>query len=474
MSIAAYLSNLLSTSGIVKPASLGTGTPSSSNFLRGDGTWSTVGVATGEILASISSSKTGYLLCDGTAYTRTSYATLAAAIGTPVAPVNTLGNALTGYLTNSVYKIYEVNGILFRAGTTVQTTTATIANGMATSTDGTTWTLRTGCNLGSYYTGNQVSFGNSVYVMHSQFTATNTWQYQTTPDGVTFTTRSYSIGAANSSAYPFEIAYGGTSNRHVAFITWNTQTAVSCGTQTATTVRAIYSTDGVTWTTGDTVTLSSSTVYYIYGGIAAYSGGFVYYAYRSDGTNLVKHSVDGATWTDITANINSVATINSALTGISYVNGRFILTAYNNASLTNQIYTSTTGASGSWTQLVNASTGVGALGKVRGNLNSYVANAGTSFTTAGTGPSVLSNDLLNWVAVPNLGLGNISVYATPSTGTRFYGGVSTNAAGSYLCDIYNYTTATQFVVPKLNTYATGTQSSPYSGNNVSINYLIKT
>lgn len=42
MSIAAYLSNLLSTTGIVKPAALGTGTPSSSNFLRGDGAWADV------------------------------------------------------------------------------------------------------------------------------------------------------------------------------------------------------------------------------------------------------------------------------------------------------------------------------------------------------------------------------------------------------------------------------------------------
>lgn len=41
MSIAAYLSNILSTSGIVKPSALGTGSPSVSNYLRGDGAWQT-------------------------------------------------------------------------------------------------------------------------------------------------------------------------------------------------------------------------------------------------------------------------------------------------------------------------------------------------------------------------------------------------------------------------------------------------
>jgi hypothetical protein len=449
-----------------------TGTPSASTFLRGDDTWATVGLETGEILTSIAASKTGYLLCNGAAYTRTSYATLAAAIGTPIAPVNTLGNALTGY--NTSHRIYEANGVLFRTGSGTQVTTATVANGMATSADGITWTLRTGCNLFSYYTGNQVSFGASLYVMHASFIATNTWQYQTTPDNVTFTSRSYSLGATNTSAYLYEIAYGGTSNRHVAFINWNPQTAISCGTQISTNVRAIYSVDGITWTVGDTVTLASASVSYSTGGIASYSGGFVYYAYRSDGTNLVKHSVDGATWTDITANIASVAAINTVLTGISYANGRFILTAFNNTSLTNQIYTSTTGASGSWTQISNAVSTVGSLGRVRGNSNAYVANAGTSLNTAGTGTAVFSTDLLNWVPAPNLGLGNIFIFATPSSGTRFYGSLTSGAVGAYLCDIYSYTTSTQFVVPKLNTYATGTQSSPYHTNAITINYLIKT
>jgi len=438
-----------------------TGTPSASTFLRGDDTWATVGLETGEILTSIASSKTGYLLCDGSTYTRTSYATLAAAIGTPVAPVNTLGNALTGYIsTSNQHKIFEANSLLFRSGTAASTT-ATVANGAATSTDGSTWTLRTGCNIYTYGFGNAVSYGTSVYVISTQPSANNVWQYQTTPDGVTYTARTYSIASVNQQVYPFEVAYGGTSNRHVAFLVWNPQTAISCGVQISTNVRAIYSADGITWTTGDTVSLTSASINYNYGGVAGYSGGFVYFAYRSDGTNLVKHSVDGATWTDITANINSVATINNQLSGIGYANGRFILTAWNASASSNQIYTSTTGASGSWTQVANSLTTVGQLGKVRGNANAYVSSQ--SFST----------DLLTWVPIPNLGLGTVSIYATPSTGTRFYGTPPTGV-GSYLCDIYSYTTSTQFVVPRLNTYATGSRSSPYFGNSVPINYLIKT
>ena len=303
--------------------------------------------------------------------------------------------------------------------------------------------------------------------MDARIPGANTWQYQTTPDNVTFTSRAYSIGAANTSANLFEIAYGGTSNRHVALIRWDTQTSTVCGTQTATTVRAIYSTDGVTWTTGDTVTLSTSSVSYSVGGIAAYSGGFVYIAYRSDGTNLVKHSVDGATWTDITANIASVAAYVGTVSAISYVNGRFILT-----TTLNQIYTSTTGASGSWTLLAanNSTLGVlGTIGKIRGNSNAYVTNL------SGSGTAYFSSDLITWVSAPNIGLGNMTIFATPSTGTRFYGyRYSNSLVGCYLCDIYSYTTATQFVVPRMNTFAQNSQSSPYLSNNIPVNYLIKT
>jgi hypothetical protein len=399
-------------------------------------------------------------LCDGSAYTSSSYSSLATVIGTPVAPLNTLGNALSGYGGPT----YEANGVLFRSGTAFSTT-ATIANGAATSTDGITWTLRTAQNIYTLYSGNAVSYGNSVYVTSSYPSANNVWQYQTTPDGATYTARTYSIAGINQPVYAFETAYGGTSNRHVAFLIYNPSTAVSCGTQISTNVRAIYSTDGVTWTTGDTVTLTTAAYGYTSGGVAGYSGGFVYYAYRNDGTNLVKYSADGATWTDITANINSVATINGVLTGIGYANGKFILTAYNSTTSSNQIYTSTTGASGSWTQVVNNLSTVGSLKKVRGNANAYVANVSAAY---------FSTDLLNWLPAPNLGLGNISVYATPSSGTRFYGATVTGNQGSYLCDIYSYTTSTQFVVPKLTTFGAPTFSSPYYQNSNNVNYFIKT
>lgn len=58
MSIAAYLSNILSTSGIVKPAALGTGTPSSSNFLRGDGAWSVPAIGSNPTILTYDASGT--------------------------------------------------------------------------------------------------------------------------------------------------------------------------------------------------------------------------------------------------------------------------------------------------------------------------------------------------------------------------------------------------------------------------------
>ena len=438
-----------------------TGTPSASNFLRGDNTWSTVGSATGEILTSISSSKTGYLLCDGSTYTRTSYATLAAAIGTPLSPVVTLGNALSTSLSVS---IQEANGLLFKSGTAASTTAA-VANGIQTSTDGITWTLRTGLNLAALAQSNQqVSFGNSVYILFSGYsTAGTTLYYQTTPDGVTYTTRTITGFSLDGSESFGSIAFGGTSNRHVFTIRFTT---VSACVQSNSNVRIVYTTDGVTLTTAETNTLTSSTNGYTNHDVAGYSGGFVYIAARDDNVNLIKHSVDGATWTDITSNVNSVATINGVVKAVSYVNGRFLLVTSNG-----QIYTSTTGATGTWSQLVAQNPIYN--NKIRGNSTAYVTTNSAVSALGTPVNSVLSTDGINWLQIPNLGLGNVFIAATPSTGTKFYATTSAGV-GSYYVDAYNYTTATQFVVPKLSVSANSIQSFLYTGNGVPINYLIKT
>jgi hypothetical protein len=433
----------------------------SGNVLTSDGTnWTSAassGTATAEIITSTASSKSGYLLCDGSLYSRSSYTALAAAIGTPLMPKNTLGAALTGYI--GTY-IQEANGLLLRSGSASSgggTNAVNTANAITTSTDGITWTLRTGVNMSSSNNNQYLAYGNSKYVALTAYYNYQYVQTQDSSDGVTWTQRANNTLARGDATEVWgDIAFGGTSNRFVRGRTYRSYNG-GCDVNSGTMLLE-YSSDGITWTTGQSLATTSGSFTFPAGGyVAGYSGGFVATASTtvSGGTNYVYYSADGATWTDITSNINSVATINGGIGYPSYVNGRFIL-----STGVGQIYTSTTGASGSWSLLTsNNSVLTGA--RVRGNANGYATNL--------NGTSYYSTDLLTWVAPTNLGLGTITVTATPSTGTRFYGTGGTS--GSYYIDLYNYTTATQFPVPAVYTTST---SSPNSGNNIPVNYFIKT
>ena len=431
------------------------GVQNGTNFLRDDGTWAAAGFGNspGDIVMGIGTSKSGYLLCNGAIYTRTSYSALATAIGTPISPIATLGNSTTA---NPAGQISEANGLLFKTGS-VATTGPAAANGILVSSDGITWTARTGLNMKAPTNGNQAAYGNSVYVLNNNYSVypSPSAPYQTTPDGVTFTTRSINTGT-NTSPDIRAVAFGGTSNRHVMCYAY--QSYSGC-VQTAYTVRLVYSTDGINWTTGDTNTISSASVQHPYSDVAGYSGGFVSVQYRSDGVNYIKYSADGATWTDITSNVNSVAAISGIVRWVSYANGRFIIVTSNG-----QIYTSTTGASGTWSLIVPANTSFAF--KIRGNANAYVM--------ATTSNTFYSTNLIDWTALPNLGLGALLVTATPASGTRFFGTLASGDTNAYYTDLFNYTTSTQFVVPKLSTYANGSLSSPNYQNNVAINYFIKT
>lgn len=444
------------------------GSPDATNFLRGDGSWTGAGYgsSSGDIIIALGTTKTGYLLCDGSVYTRASYAALATAIGSPISPSMTLGNALSGSLAGNVY---GVNNLLFKSGS-ASSTTATVANGIQTSSDGITWTMRTGMNIypaGNNGIGNAVSYGNSVYVCAVTQGANNTLYWQTSADAITYTARSLSFGTINTTVSTTELAYGGTSNRHVMQVIWNPQSALSCGTQTSTNARLMYSADGITWTTADTITdTSNPNTYFSTPGmsVAGYSGGFVATALLNVNggtyTNYIKYSADGATWTDITSNINSVAAIAGKVSSVSYANGKFIL-----SFIGGQIYTSTTGASGSWSLVTTANSySTTYVGKISGNANAYFI----------TGTGYLSTDLINWFSMPNVGLGTPKIQVGFSGATRFFGLSSNSTVSAYYIDLWNYTVATQFVVPKINTYSTGGQSSPFAQNMAPVNYFIKT
>jgi len=81
LTLPAASTNLLTSVNSVPAA---TGTPSASNYLRGDGAWSTIsGTPSGVVSAFAgSSAPTGWLLCSGAAVSRTTYADLFTAIGT--------------------------------------------------------------------------------------------------------------------------------------------------------------------------------------------------------------------------------------------------------------------------------------------------------------------------------------------------------------------------------------------------------
>lgn len=409
----------------------------------------------GGIVTATSNTLSGYLKCDGSVYSRSSYSALATALGTPLMPKNTLGATLSGYVGSY---IQQANGLLIRNGSASSggaTNASNTANALTTSTDGINWTLRTGVTMSSDSNKQLIAYGNSKYVL---LTAYNNYQYmqtQDSPDGITWTQRQNNTVPRGDPANTWgDIVFGGSSNR---FVRGRTGTFYNGGcVQNSGTVWLEYSSDGITWTTGTSVATASGSNVFMYGGYIATNGSaFVATAASSSGTNYIWYSTDGATWTDITSNINSVSTIVGGIGFPSYVNNQFIL-----SSGAGQIYTSSTGASGSWT-LLTANNAYLQGARVRGNANAYViVNGGTTY---------FSTDLLNWMTPTNFGLGTITITATPSTGTRFYGTGGTS--NSYYVDLYNYTTATQFPVP---TMVSNGSSSPFSGSSIPTNYFIKT
>lgn len=455
------------------------------NVLTSDGTnWvsqapAATGAVTGDIVTSSLTSKSGYLKCDGSVYTRSSYSDLATILGTPLLPKNSLGNALAGYQTCFPQ---EANALIVTRGTTVNTSTYTnYANAISTSTDGITWTLRTAINPKSDPFHRVIAYGNSTYVLlcgNNQGVGNNpaVQGWMTSPDGATWTARSTNYGS-NISLYLHEIAFGGTGNRFVRMRQSIPYTVVGCcSIPSSDSIILEYSSDGVTWTAGSTTTYGSGSGFGTSSRnhVVGYSGGFVSAFYNTTtSTNYVLYSADGVTWSDITSNINSVSAIVNGVTALSYVNSRFIL-----MTAAGQIYTSTTGASGSWSLLTSynifatsSSNFTESVPKIWGNANAYATNY--------NGQVYLSNDLLSWLPVQNLGLGNIAITAVPSGSTRFFGTKCTISSsyllpsgGAYYTDLYNYTTATQFPVPSITTY--NTLSSPFGINGAPVNYFIKT
>ena len=459
---------------------------------------------TGDIVISLTTSKTGYLACDGSLYTRSSYYPLANAIGTPYSFSIITANTLTG--TNSGL-IHEANGVLYRTGKTL-TPNATVpqAGGLMISTDGISWNFVTGLPVlspgGSAYGGgygNMAAYGNNFTVLQGAGWANNSttvyYQYGTGSNTTgPFVGGSYSPSGYNA-YYPLitEIAYGGTSNRFVTSTSGFSQ--VGC-TFTNSYWHLYYMGNPSTPVLGTSITYPSTNFSVQYPGVAASPTEFIATTYLTGGTsagstNIVLRSLDGATWGNVTANVvSALANSSDIITSVSYSQhtSKYYLT-----TVSGQILQSSNGANYTWSSVATNSI---ARNKIR---TAYASNGGTLYyystdtlagiSTSASGTTIFSTDLINWTRIPNSALapamGTFLSVAQPNNSTRIYGGtissgtlwgVSRANSASYYADLFNYNTTTQFPVPYISsvTGSTSSNNSPTGYNSIPVNYFIKT
>jgi hypothetical protein len=181
----------------IPPASLGTGTPSSANFLRGDGAWATAGPQTGDIVTtSTALTAPNYLPATGGIYLKSSYPALSTALGTKADIFNVSPSAVTSTALNSIYYegngSYFYNGLFYLGGGDYTSTAKSI---VSTTTDGITYTNR----LISTATNVAIIAGNVCNGVHaalelSTSTALPTRAYRST-DGITWNTISSFSGS---------------------------------------------------------------------------------------------------------------------------------------------------------------------------------------------------------------------------------------------------------------------------------------
>ena len=203
---------------------------------------------------------------------------------------------------------------------------------ISTSSDGTTWTLRTSGTSNCLY---GVAYGNSMYVAvgYRKTLLTST-------DGISWTDRSVS-----DNAYFKGIVYGGSK-------------FVAIGNDNI----SYSSTDGITWTKG-----SAGYLYCItYGNSLYVAGGH---------SGKIMTSSDGNTWTSQTSGVSR------RLTGASYGNSLYVLTGYNG-----QIITSPDGVT--WTSRLSGET-INVLGVDYDGASKFLA-------VGAAGGALTSSDGITW------------------------------------------------------------------------------
>jgi hypothetical protein len=387
----------------------------------------------------------GYLPCDGSIYTRTSYQALADLVGTPVnfTTPTVINSSLGAFATANT--LTSANNVIFGNGTVVANSqNAAVANAYRSSTDGgVTWSLNTGWNVTTYTGVVQVIHGNGVYVSTGNYNSAASTVYATygsTPTGISNRAAVYTNASYDSSGIS-TIAFGGTSNLFVAYIA----VANPCTYGNAV---GYSSSNGSTWTA---ITMPATYAAPLYN-LQANAYGFI-----SVVTNTVYWSATGTgSWVNITSNFSGTVNPQS----VSATNKLFIVRS------STGIYTSVTGATGTWTLMPDA----------RGLISASVAVAAVRWYWNGqaylTNTGLITTDLVNY-SYSNLGTtatgsvyGNAAIYNNSFVWNNSSPG-SINSSNSN-----SYTAATQFPVPNLG--------SAYYGNNqvngglVQGSYFIKT
>ncbi len=288
--------------------------------------------------------------------------------------------------TNSLY------GITYGAGLFV----AVGDNGVIlTSPDGVTWTARAS---GITYPLRGVAFGNSAYVAVGM-----SGNILTSPDGILWTARNslitdniYGIAYGNGifvavggQANPVTGAFSRTILTSPDGITWTIRLSdqtvsvvpagVIYGNTTFVTVgqggTVLYSTNGVSWTPGNTGVASDLK------GITYGNGDFVTVGAR------ILSSQAGASWSDVTPGLTF-----SYLSGVTFNNGNFIAVGLNSAVLGNtkaKIFSSPDGLT--WTERISGSSSP-LFGVTSGN-NTFVSVGSNGVILQALSSSTTFNDI---------------------------------------------------------------------------------
>ena len=392
----------LTVNGVAVPA-VAPGT--AGNVLTSNGTaWTSAaatGISTGSIITyGSSSTPSGYLPCDGSTYTKSSYTALSTVLGSIMA--NTFTRTATA--SNNYARVAVANGKVFIVGAYSISAGSGSNGGYYSADNGVTWTTITAT------IGGNVAWNGTRYVAGGGFVGgccgfpPGIWH---STNGTTWTNVTTNVNySATGPAW--------TGSRFVVLNYTTTPTS--------------YSTDGLTWTAGGALPASFYAQDVAYGNSTLVAIGRT--SSSGTGTAKIATSPDGTTWTSRTPHANMLG-----LAGITFQNSQFIVT-----DATNNIFTSSDGIT--WTQ-------------------KYSYSATTSpFSNAGASPvnrvaynaadaryyfaSSYSTDLITWYRVPYS-----QVYASTigqmgecaSDGTRLY-----NTYGA----VYNplpYNTSTQFIVP---------------------------